>query len=322
MRALIVSLVSLIAVLLAPLSLAVPASAQAATPIAAACAATPVAAATTFPLTITDAAGRQVTFEQPPQRIISIAPSNTEILFALGLGDRVVGIDAFSNFPPEAMDTPRVGDYLEPDLERVAAAAPDLILGTAFHIDTVLTELEILGLPTVVLEPANLDEVFASILQVGAITGEPVRAEALVCALQSRVAAVAAAVADPPRTSVFVELDPGLYTVGPGTFIDDIIDRAGGANIAADAGEMWPQLSAEAVVSANPDVILLADEAGGVTPEQVAARSGWQGIAAVEQGRVIVIDPDLVARPGPRVVDGLEAVAAALHPDRFPRDGG
>lgn len=322
MRALVVSLVSLVAVLLAPLSLTAPAFAQAATPMAAACAATPVASATTFPLTITDDAGRQVTFEQPPQRIISIAPSNTEILFALGLGDRVVGIDAFSNFPSEAMDTPRVGDYLEPDLERVAAADPDLILATAFHIDTVLTEFETLGLPAVVLEPANLDEVFASILQVGAIAGEPARAAALVCALQARVAAVSAAVADAPRTSVFVELDPGLYTVGPGTFIDDIIARAGGANIAADAGEMWPQLSAEAVVSANPEVILLADEAGGVTPEQVAARSGWEGVTAVEQGRVIVIDPDLVARPGPRVVDGLEAVAAALHPDRFSRDGG
>ncbi len=136
--------------------------------------------------------------------------------------------------------------------------------------------------------------------------------------MQARVDAVTAAVAGAPRTSVFFELDPGLFTVGPGTFVADVIDRAGGDNIAADAAEMWPQLSAEAVVSANPDVILLVDEVAGVTPEQVAARPGWQGIAAVEQDRVVPIDPDLVARPGPRVVDGLEAVAAALHPDRFP----
>jgi iron complex transport system substrate-binding protein len=311
----------LVSILLAPLSLSAPASARNATAVVAACAATPIAAATTYPLTITDDAGRQVTFEQAPQRIISIAPSNTEILYALGLDDRVVGLDAFSNFPPEVAEKPRVGDYLEPDLERVAAADPDLILATEFHVDTVLPELETLGLPTVVLEPANLDEVFASIMQVGAIVGEPAHAAALVCALQERADAVVAAVAGAPRTSVFFELDPGLYTVGPGTFIADIIERAGGDNIAADAAEMWPQLSAEAVVSANPDVILLADEAGGVTPEQVAARSGWEDIAAVAQGRVIVIDPDLVARPGPRVVDGLEAVAAALHPDRFPEVG-
>lgn len=319
MRALVAGLCSLIAVLLSPLSLAA-AAAQEATPIVTACAATP-AATPAFPLTITDDAGRQVTFAQPPQRIVSIAPSNTEILFALGLGDRVVGLDAFSNYPPETEEKPRVGDYLEPDLERLAAADPDLILATEFHVDTVLPELETLGLPAVVLEPANLDEVFASIVQVGAIAGEPARAEALACELQARVDAVAAAVADAPPTSVFVELDPTLYTVGPGTFIADVIDRAGGANIAADAAEPWPQLSAEAVVGANPDVILLTDEGGGVTPEQVAARPGWESIAAVEQGRVVSIDPDLLARPGPRVVDGLEAVAAALHPDRFPDSG-
>jgi iron complex transport system substrate-binding protein len=232
-----------------------------------------------------------------------------------------VAIDSYSNYPPEAAEKPLVGDYLEPDLESVVAAAPDLILAADAHLGTVLPELDTLGLPTVLLEPANLDEVLASILQVGAIAGEPARAAELVCELQARVDAVTAAIAGAPRPRVFFELDPGLYTVGPGNFVADIIARAGGDNIAADAAEMWPQLSAEAVVAANPEVILLADEVAGVTPEQVAARPGWQGIAAVEQDRVVPIDPDLVARPGPRVVDGLEAVAAALHPDRFPEDG-
>ena len=315
MRALIVALVALVSVLLATQPLT-PATAQDATP-AAACAATPAAAAT-FPLIVTDDAGRQVAFAQSPQRIVSIAPSNTEILYALGLGNRVVGVDAISDYPAEATRKPRVGDYLEPDLEGVLATDPELVLATEFHLDTVIPELETLGVPAIVIEPANLDEVFASIAQVGAIAGEPARAEALVCELRARVDAVAAAVAGAPPTSVFVELDPSLYTVGPGTFIADVIARAGGANIAAGAAEPWPQLSAEAVAVANPDVILLTDEGGGVTPEQVAARPGWDGIAAVQAGRVVAIDPDLVARPGPRVVDGLEAVAAALHPDRFP----
>jgi iron complex transport system substrate-binding protein len=319
LRALVAGLFALV-VLLAPLSSATTASAQGATPAALMCAASPTAA-TTFPLTVTDDAGRQVTFEEPPQRIVSIAPSNTEILFALGLADRVVAVDTFSNYPPEATDKPLVGDYLEPELESVVAAEPDLILAAGVHLGTVLPELDTLGLPTVVFEPANLDEVFASMLQVGAIAGEPGRATELVCELQARVDAVEAAIAGAPRPRVFFELDPGLFTVGPGNFVADVIDRAGGHNIAADAAEMWPQLSAEAVVADDPEVILLADEIAGVTPEQVAARPGWQGITAVAQDRVVPIDPDLVARPGPRVVDGLEAVAAALHPDRFPGAG-
>jgi iron complex transport system substrate-binding protein len=317
----LVALVALVAVLLAPLPIAAPTLAQGATPAAGPSAATSVAAATTFPLTVTDDAGRQITFAQPPQRIVSIAPSNTEILFALGLADRVVAVDSYSNFPPEATQKLQVGDYLEPDLERVAAADPDLILAAEVHLGTVIPELETLGLPVVVVEPANLDEVFASMLQVGAIAGESAHAAGLVCALRARADAVAAAVAGAPRPRVFFELGPDLYSVGPGNFVADVIARAGGDNIAADAAEMWPQLSAEAIVSADPEVILLADEVAGVTPEQVAARPGWQGIAAVEQGRIVPIDPDLVSRPGPRVVDGLEAAAAALHPDRFPESG-
>jgi iron complex transport system substrate-binding protein len=319
LRALVAGFFALV-LLLAPLPIAATAAAQGATPTPAACAvaATPGAAAATFPLTITDDAGRQVMFAQPPQRIVSIAPSNTEILYALGLADRVVAIDSYSNYPPEAAAKPLVGDYLEPDLESVVAAEPDLILAADVHLGTVLPELDTLDLPTVVFAPANLDEVFASILQVGVIAGEPARAAELVCELQARVDAVTAAIVGAPRPRVFFELDPGLYTVGPETFVADVIARAGGENIAAAAAEMWPQLSAEAIVAANPEVILLADEVAGVTPEQVAARPGWQGIAAVEQDRIVPIDPDLVARPGPRVVDGLEEVAAALHPDRFP----
>ena len=320
MRALVASLFALVVVLLAPLPIVATVLAQRATPAATVCAATPTAAPV-FPLTVTDDAGREVTIERPPERIVSIAPSNTEILYALGLQDRVVAVDTYSNYPPEASEKPQVGDYLEPDLESVVAAEPDLILAAELHLGTVLPELETLDLPAVVVEPTNLDEVFASMLQVGTIAGEPARATELVCELQARVDLVTAAIAGAPRPRVFFELDPGLFTVGPGNFVADVIDRAGGDNIAADAAEMWPQLSAEAVVSANPDVILLADEVAGVTPEQVAARPGWQGIAAVAQDRVVPIDPDLVARPGPRVVDGLEAVAAALHPDRFPGVG-
>lgn len=284
-----------------------------ATPVPFACAATPTATLA-FPLTITDDAGREVTIARPPERIISIAPSNTEILFALGLGDRVVGVDSYSNYPPEATEKPQVGDYVDPDLESIVAADPDLILATEAHLAIVLPELETLGLPTVVVEPKDLDEVFNGIALVGQITGESAAAQNLVCSLQARVAAVSEAIAGAPRPRVFFELSPDLYTAGPGSFVDDILTRAGGENIASDAAEMWPQLSLEALVSADPEVILLADHEAGVTAEQVAARPGWQGVSAVESGRIVSLDADLVARPGPRVVDGLETVAAALHP--------
>jgi iron complex transport system substrate-binding protein len=315
------SLFAIVTLLLHLLPGAADVSAQA-TPVAVTCAATPLAAEpTAFPLTITDDAGRQVTIERLPTRIVSIAPSNTEVLFALGLDERIVGVDSFSTYPPEAGEKPQVGSYLEPDLERVAAAEPDLILATEAHAGTVLPELDALGLPTVVIEPKDLDEVFSGMLLVGTITDESTRAQQVVCALQARVDAVVDTVADAPRPRVFFELSPDLYTAGPGSYIDDLITRAGGVNVAAGAAEMWPQLSAEAVVSADPEVILLADHEAGITAEQVAARPGWQEMSAVRQGRIVTLTSDLVARPGPRVVDGLEAIAAALHPDLFPESG-
>jgi iron complex transport system substrate-binding protein len=198
------------------------------------------------------------------------------------------------------------------------AAGPDLVLAAGTHATTILPKLDALGLRTVVVEPANLSAVLDSIALIGAIAGERLRAVRLVCELQSRVETVATAVAGVPPPTVFFELSPDLFTAGPGSFVDDLIVQAGGANVAAGASGAWPQLSAEAVVAADPDVILLADHEAGVTAELVAARPGWNTIDAVERGRIVAIDSDLVARPGPRVVDGLEAIARALHPDRFP----
>lgn len=279
------------------------------------------AEAATFPLTVTDDAGRRVTVPRSPERIVSIAPSNTEVLFALGLADRIVAVDTFSDYPPEATRKPHVGSYATPDLEQIVAAAPDLVLAAGIHKGTVVPRLEALGMTAVVVEPRNLAGVLEGIRLIGRIAGESTAADRLVCDLQTRVDAVAAAVAGVPAPAVFFELGPELYTAGPGSFVDDLIVRAGGVNVAASAAGAWPQLSNEAVVAANPQVILLADHDAGVTPGQVAARPGWRGIDAVEQGRVVTIDPDLVARPGPRVVDGLEAIARALHPDRFPGAG-
>ena len=264
-----------------------------------------------------DDARREVRLAALQRRMVSIAPNNTEILFALVLGERVVAVDQYSDFPAEAAAKATLGSYVDPDLEGIAAATPDLLRGTGIHEQTVVPELEALGLPVAVVEPIDLEEVFAGIGLVGRLTGEEARATALVCDLLARVDAITERIAGAPRPRVFFELSPELHTAGPGSFVGDLIARAGGDNIAAGAGEEWPQLDAEVLVAANPEVILLADHEAGITSETVRARPGWQGVSAVETGRIVAIDPDPTNRPGPRVVDGLEAIARALHPDRF-----
>ncbi|HEV8635040.1 MAG TPA: cobalamin-binding protein [Chloroflexota bacterium] len=296
---------------------AAPPAPTAAPPAAATAAPDRPTATAGFPLTIKDDAGRQVTIARPPQRIVSIAPSNTEILFALGLGDRVVAVDQYSNFPPEAKQKAQLGSYVKPNLEALVAATPDLVLATEVHTKSVLPELEGRNLTAVVVDPKNVDEVFDRILLVGKVTGQDARAEKLVGELKERTASVTAKVKDAPKTRVFLELSPELHTAGPGTFVHDLIERSAGQNVAADAGQPWPQLSLEALVQRDPEVILLADEVAGETPEKVKARPAWDKVSAVKAGRVVVIDPDLASRPGPRIVDGLELVARALHPDRF-----
>lgn len=287
---------------------------------AAECAATPVAtpAAAAFPLTLTDDAGREVEIAAPPQRIISLAPSNTEILYALGLQDRVVAVDQFSDYPAAAAEKPHVGGYLDPDVEGMIALDPDLMLATAAHEGTILPRLEELGIQSFILEPTTLDEILESIATVGTLTGEPAAASRVVCALQGRVDRVEDAVAGAPPTRVFFEISLDLYTAGEGSYVDDLLSRAGGDNIIGGDAGPWPQVNNEAVIAADPEVILLADHELGVTAESVAARPGWRVISAVEDGRVVALEMNTVVRPGPRVVDGLEAIARAMHPERFP----
>ena len=266
------------------------------------------------PITVRDDAGRIVTLAAPPERIVSAAPSATELAFAVGLGDKVVAVDKFSNYPPEAKTRTSIGSYTDPDLETILGAKPDLVLVTDVHVAKLVPALEKQGIPTLVLSAKNIEGVLLDILALGRVAGDEAKAEQLVADLRTRIAAVETRVAGSDPVSVFYELDPTLFTTGPGTFIDDVIRRAGGRNIAAAATEQYPQLSTEEVIVADPTVILLADEASGATAQSVAARSGWAKLSAVKNGRIVVIDPDIGSRPGPRVVDALELIAATLHP--------
>jgi len=271
-----------------------------------------------FPMTLTDEAGNPVSLPETPERIVSLAPSHTEILFALGLGDRVVGVTDYCNYPEEAAGRPTVGGFADIDVETVVGLGPDLVLGTSMHASELAPRLQALGVTTFIVDPRTVADVLETILTVGIITGRTQQAALLVAQMTERIAAVAHAVEGEPEPKVFWELGPDLFTAGPGSFVDDLIRLAGGENVASNAQGLWPQLGVEMILLEDPDVIVLADHAYGETFEKVAARPGWGQIAAVVEGRVIELsDDDIFSRPGPRLVDALEFLAKALHPERL-----
>ncbi len=270
----------------------------------------------TFPMTIKDDAGREVSIPAAPKRIVSLSSSNTEILYALGLEGHIAGVDDYSNYPAATKDKPKVGGFAKPDLEKIVALEPDLVLGTSIHVKATLPELDRRGLRTVIVDPRDVKGVLDRIGLVGKITGQQKEAETLTASMQTRIDSVASKLKGAAPVRVFYEISPDLYTAGPGSFVNDVLQVAGGANVAANAGKEWPQISQEALLLADPEVVLLADQPANVTPEAVAARPGWSGVSAVKNKRVTLISDDLTSRPGPRVADGIEMVAKILHPDK------
>ena len=270
-----------------------------------------------FPLTVTDASGTAVAIASPPQRIISYSPGTTEILFAIGAGDRVVATDRFSDFPPAAEALPKL-EYLNPDPEAALALEPDLMLFASAQ-GAQLQQFRDLGITVLFLpEPDSIEGIYDQIRLLGELTASVDAAERLASGMRDRIAAVTDAIADVERgPRVFFELSAELYTASPGTFVGGMLSALKAQNVAAGAPSSFPQLSAEAVIEADPDVVLLADAEFGESLESLAARPGWAGVSAVVDGRVYAIDPDLTNRPGPRIADGIEAIARALYPDRF-----
>lgn len=285
---------------------------------------TPVATtqAAIFPLTITDDTGRTVRFDKAPQRIVSLSASNTELIYALGLQNKLVGVDDFSDYPAEAKSKEKVGGFSKPNMEKIVSLQPDLLLATSLHVKSVVPELENRGLKVIVFQPQKIDNVLENLRLLGRIAGAGDAAEKVAANIKARIDAVVDKVKNAKsRPRVFFELDPELITVGPNTFLDDMITKAGGDNIARDATTAWPTLSAEAIVAKNPQVIILSDhgsDAGGVTPAIVKARPGWAAIDAVKNNRIVELpDRDLTDRPGPRAVEGLEFLAKTFQPELF-----
>ena len=282
-----------------------------------------VPAAEAAGLTLTDGLGRTVTLASPAQRVVSLAPSNTEILFALGAGDKIVGRDEVSDYPEEVKSLPTVGGWSGFSSEAIVALKPDLVLASEINTPELVSELEDLGLTVYYLpNPKTLEDLYVNIETVATLTGrDPTK---LTDSLKARVTTVDEKIAPlSARPTVFYEVDatdPSKpYTSGPGTFIDLLIGRAGGQNVVTLAGitDPYPQISLEQLVVAPPDIILLGDALYGTTAETVAARPGWDSLTAVIDGNIFPFDDNLVSRPGPRLVDGLEALARLLHPEIF-----
>jgi iron complex transport system substrate-binding protein len=253
-----------------------------------------------------------------------MAPSNTEILYAIGAGNQVVGRDEFSDFPPEASSLPSVGggfgDY---NSEAIVNLQPDLVIAAEINTAEQVKTLEDLGLTVFYLSnPTSLDELYDNLQIIARLAGRETETSTLIDSLQARVGAVEdkiAAVSERPK--VFYELDAtdpnAPFTAASGTFIDTLIDLAGGENIASDLEGQYSSISAEELLLRNPTIILLGDAAYGVTPEVVSARPGWEAIDAVKNQRIYAFDDNLASRPGPRLVNGLEALAEILHPELF-----
>ncbi len=280
--------------------------------------------ATNVAITLTDGLNRTVTLNDPAQRVVSLAPSNTEILFAVGAGPQVVGRDEASDYPEAVSSLPTVGGWSGFSLEAIIALQPDLVLAAEITPPELVAELEELGLTVYLLpNPHTLEEMYANLVTVAQLTGHEPEARALIEQLQTRVAAVDAKVAKAQtRPRVYYELDatdPAKpWTAGPGSFIDLLIARAGGVNVAGNLSSEWAQISLEELLVLNPDIILLGSALYGETPEKVAARPGWNALRAVQNGQVFSFDDTLVSRPGPRLVDALEALFRVLHPDVAP----
>ena len=274
-----------------------------------------------LPGTFVDDLGRTVNIEKVPQRIISLAPSNTEILFALGLEGKLVGVTEFCNYPEAAKAKPKIGGFATVDIERVVSLEPDLVLATSIHEGTVIPALEEVGLTVLALAPKTLDRVLANITLVGEITGKSQEATRLVTSLEERIKTVTdktRAMAERPRILYLTWHDP-LWTTGLGTLQDDLINKAGGENIAHDlTGHKTIDL--ETVIHRNPQVIVVNSghgEAKDLPFYYVKNEPRLAVTEAVMAGRVYQIDADIIDRPTPRMVDGLEQLAKFIHPELF-----
>ena len=295
----------------------------------------PIAAAQAdgFPITLTDAQKVSVTLSRAPQRIVSLAPSTTESLFAIGLAQRVVGVTNFCNYPEAAKAKPKVGGYVNLSVEKIVSLSPDLVVGTRGPSLDAVKQLRDLGVKVFMFDTETLGQVLGSVSTLGRLTGHTAQAAQVVGAFESTIASIQKRLGDlsedqKPRV-YFGSYKPPFFSPGTGTFLHDLVVLAGGRNIAAGAPIRWPQLSMEQIVAKNPDIIVCAFQPGkgmwvegNTAGDRFRERREWQQVNAVRNGRIHVANDDMFLRPTPRLRLALEMLAAWFHPGRFPKAPG
>lgn len=263
---------------------------------------------------VIDDYGREIFLQTIPQRIVSIAPSVTEIIFAIGAGDKLVGVDSESDFPPEAKDIQTVGTYISPSLELIVVLKPDLLVVSDLTPLQVVDAIEERGIKVFAVAPESIEGIAESMRKLGAVLGVKDKAEAAARDFEERVAAVeekAALAREKPRA--YLEYYP-YWTFGPGSFGDDLIEKAGGVNIGKKLKSPYAEVSNEFVISENPDIIIITQgEHASTTISSVKDRPGWSSINAVRNSRLYYIDDDIISRPGPRMADAIEELYSILH---------
>jgi iron complex transport system substrate-binding protein len=276
------------------------------------------AVATSYPLVLNDYLGRKVSIFEMPKRIVSLMPSSTETVCALGACDRLVGRDTFSNYPPEVLVLPDLGSAFSADLEAIVALGPDLVLADQFS--GVAAALDALGITVFAGVPQTIEAVFASFLLLGEVVDRETEAVLLVGRVRGEINEIERLVGGRVTPRTYFELDPTPYSVGPNSFIGVLISSAGGANIVTEGMGNFPQLDPEFIVAMDPEVIVLGDAPFGESLGTIRSRPGWSGLTAVQSGRVAELgqlEVDMMNRPGPRVGEAVRLLVDLLHPDLF-----
>ncbi len=269
-----------------------------------------------YPITVTDSNGREVTIDKMPEKIVSTVPSNTEIIYEIGKGENLVGVSVYCNYPVEAQEVEKIGDYDGPNLELIIGLDPDVVLGS-WMSDDVVAQLEDAGIKVVLVNPGDLEQTYETMQMIGDIVGASEEADQMVSGLKAKQEMIMNRVAGYEAKTVFYEIwnDP-LMTAGPGSFHSELITLANGVNIAADTKSSYPEYSLEMLIAKNPQVYLTGDD-GFKTAEDIFAREGYENIEAIKTGQLFMLNKDILSRPGPRIIEAFESVAAAIHPEAF-----
>jgi len=273
---------------------------------------------TTYPVTVTDNAGNAVTIEKEPQKIVSLSPATTEILFALDQGDKVVGRTKYCDYPEAALAVTDIGSFNSPTLEKIIELAPDIVVASDFVSDDIKQQLEATGAKVITFNAANIDGVLANIVQAGEVTNANDKATEIVEKMAAdREALIEKAKTAKTQKSVFFDIGK-FYTAGPGSTLDSMLTDLNAINIAADGIEQWPQLSTEEIIADNPDVYISLY----TKPEDVKATPGFDKINAIVNDQLVYFEyltpeSDMIQRPGPRIIDGMALIAESIYPEIF-----